>query len=238
MLLTSERTRPCMARFWRSSLGRSTSSVSPSWRTVMSRGTREGAEVADRRATVDARGRGGILCWRTLGVMPRPRPSHLLMWLPAVLDRHVDARGRFWQGWAKAHLPMRDSGVSRPFPSPHEAQDLAADPALAPRGRTADPGWSRARRRPARRGPGGPWWTASRRAARLRHPLDARDRAGTLGAVLHLHVERATRAVDVVLDVESLDVALGSQDGPPGPPSAWRRHAHVVVHRDVRCGCG
>src|SRR5688500_9147634 len=38
MLLTSDRTRPCMARFWRSSFGRSTSSSSPSWRKVISPG--------------------------------------------------------------------------------------------------------------------------------------------------------------------------------------------------------
>src|SRR3954453_520787 len=38
MLLTSERVRPCSARFWRSSFGRSTSSVDSSWRTVISPG--------------------------------------------------------------------------------------------------------------------------------------------------------------------------------------------------------
>src|SRR5947208_17025076 len=39
MLLTSERTRPCSARFWRSSFGRSTSSVLSSWRMVIGSGT-------------------------------------------------------------------------------------------------------------------------------------------------------------------------------------------------------
>src|SRR4051812_46390158 len=39
MLFTSERTSPCRARFWRSSLGRSTSSVPSSWRMVIGSGT-------------------------------------------------------------------------------------------------------------------------------------------------------------------------------------------------------
>src|SRR4029077_8222651 len=40
MLLTSERTRPCSARFSRSSSGRSTMISAPSWRTEMSPGRR------------------------------------------------------------------------------------------------------------------------------------------------------------------------------------------------------
>src|SRR4051812_37087530 len=40
MLLTSERTRPCSARFSRSSSGRSTTISAPSWRTEMSPGRR------------------------------------------------------------------------------------------------------------------------------------------------------------------------------------------------------
>src|SRR5688500_14769298 len=38
MLFTSERVRPCRARFWRSSFGRSTKIVESSWRTVISPG--------------------------------------------------------------------------------------------------------------------------------------------------------------------------------------------------------
>src|SRR5947209_7311280 len=44
MLFTSERVRPCWARFWRSSSGRSTSNWSSSWRTVMTPGMARSSE--------------------------------------------------------------------------------------------------------------------------------------------------------------------------------------------------
>src|SRR6478735_2328109 len=58
MLFTRERTRPCMARLWRSSSGRSTSSSAPSWRMVMVPGISRSSEplgpltVTWRSATV------------------------------------------------------------------------------------------------------------------------------------------------------------------------------------------
>src|SRR5690606_4475455 len=91
MLLTSDRTSPCSARFSRSSSGRSTTSVSPSWRTVMAPGRSRSSTPLGPRT---------VMC----------RPA---------TDTSTPL------GTGMGDLPTRDMG------SPHEAQDLAADVALA-----------------------------------------------------------------------------------------------------------
>src|SRR3954447_23553613 len=80
MLFTSDRMRPCRARFWRSSLGRSTINVESSWRTVISPG-RARASVPCGPFTVT---RPLLTCTSTpLGIAIGERPILLIALSPS-----------------------------------------------------------------------------------------------------------------------------------------------------------
>src|SRR5437879_7635333 len=67
--------------------------------------------------------------------------------------------------------------------------------------------------------------------AGLGHPLDAGDRACTLGRVLHANGQRLAGLAGGLGHAEALDVALALQDGREGLLQLRRRHADLVVER-------
>src|SRR4051812_41039460 len=83
MLFTSERTRPCRARLWRSSLGRSTSSVASSWRMVIGSGIdRESVPCGPLTEMVP----GAIVTSTPLGTGMGLRPMRDISGLPDVAE--------------------------------------------------------------------------------------------------------------------------------------------------------
>src|SRR4051794_24358110 len=69
--------------------------------------------------------------------------------------------------------------------------------------------------------------------AGLAHAAQARDRALTLGRVLHRDGQDATGSPRIVGDLVALDVALALKDGGERLLLLRGRHANLVVHRDV-----
>src|SRR5439155_10457691 len=69
--------------------------------------------------------------------------------------------------------------------------------------------------------------------ARLRHPLDAGDRALPLGGVLHYDDELAAGVAGVTLHPVAGDVALPLEDGGQRLLELGRGHDDLVVHGDV-----
>src|SRR4051812_48363945 len=193
MLLTSVRLSPCRARLSRSSSGRSTSSSSPSRRTVMGKG-RARFRVPLGPLTVTS---------APSMVMSTPEGTGMGAW-PMRLTTHPPDLG---DSVAGPLGPRIRSSCS--CSSPDEAQDLAAHAAL--------PGFAIGHE-PCAGGEHGDT-EASEHAghlvglrvhaqARLGHALDAGDDARPLRRVLHLDGERAAGTVVVVGDGETGDVAL------------------------------
>src|SRR4051794_32669489 len=117
MLATSERVRPCSARCSPRSVGRVTTSSSPSWATVMSRGTRSDSvprgpltwTSSGSIETVTPVGSGmGFLPIRDIGVLPDVRHDLAADARVAGLVAGHDASRRGDDGGAHAAEHLRD----------------------------------------------------------------------------------------------------------------------------------
>src|SRR5579885_2150994 len=196
MLATSERVRPCSARFCRSSSGRSTIRVASSWRTVISPG----------------RSRSSCPC----GPLTAMRPPLIVTLTP--------------EGTVIGLRPTRLIAAS----SPHVAQDLTTDPALArlPVGHEPLAGRQHGNAEPAEH---------ARQViglrvdpqARLGHAPQSGDGPAAVRRVLHLDLEDAAGPLRIVVHRVPGDVALPLEQGGQVLLQLGGGHRHRLVHRHV-----